>query len=153
MNKHLILAAAISAVSFSAAPQASAHCEVPCGIYSDDTVLKDLHTHQATIEKAMAQIRELAKKPTENANQITRWVMNKEEHATKIQQTMMQYFLAQRIKLAEAEASPETYQKKLALAHRIIVQAMLCKQKTDTGHAQKLHKSIDAFTKLYRSDK
>lgn len=99
MNYYLSLAATISAFTFSAIPQASAHCQVPCGIYSDDTVLTDLQTHQKTIAKAMSQINELSKNPAKNANQIARWVTNKEEHATTIQNTMCQYFLAQRLKL------------------------------------------------------
>jgi len=48
-------------------PLAQAHCEIPCGIYSDDTVFTDLHTHQATIEKSMVQITELSKDASANA--------------------------------------------------------------------------------------
>ncbi len=50
----------------------------------------------------MAQINTLSQNPGKNANQITRWVINKDEHATKIQDTICHYFLAQRLKLAEA---------------------------------------------------
>jgi len=59
--KTYIIAAAATLLSFSATPQLSAHCQIPCGIYSDETVLVDLHTHQSTIAKAMAQITELSK--------------------------------------------------------------------------------------------
>lgn len=149
MKHYLTLAAALSVFTFSAAPQAHAHCEVPCGIYTDDTVLKDLKTHHATIAKAMNQINELSKDPGKNANQITRWVMNKEDHANKIQHTMMQYFLAQRIKLGEIESNKEVYLKKVTLAHKIIVLAMKCKQTTDAANAKALHDTIDAFTKVY----
>ncbi|MGB0776053.1 MAG: superoxide dismutase [Ni] [Akkermansiaceae bacterium] len=142
-----LIAAAL--FSLTATSNISAHCEVPCGIYSDDTVLKDLHTHQHTISKAMKQITELSKEPGKNANQLTRWVMNKESHATKIQNTMMQYFLAQRIKLAEADSNKEAYLKKVTLAHKIIVLSMKCKQSTDLKNAGDLHEAIDAFTKAY----
>ncbi len=145
--------AATTLFSFSAAPTVMAHCEVPCGIYTDDTVLKDLHTHQATIEKAMAQINDLSKDAGKNANQLTRWVMNKEEHASKIQDTMLKYFLAQRIKLAEAETDKEGYLKKVTLAHKIIVLAMKCKQTTDGKNAHNLHHAIDAFAKAYAKKK
>ncbi|NWK57539.1 hypothetical protein HW115_18115 [Verrucomicrobiaceae bacterium N1E253] len=144
-----IIAAAAAIFSFTSATTVDAHCQVPCGIYSDDTVLKDLHTHQATIAKAMQQINELSKDANKNANQLTRWVNNKEEHATKIQETMSQYFLAQRLKLDEKESNKESYLKKLTLSHEIIVLAMKCKQGTDTGNAEKLHKAIDAFTTAY----
>lgn len=151
MKNYLTLAAAVTTLSFSAAPHVNAHCQVPCGIYSDDTVLKDLHTHQATIEKAMKQITELSKDFGKNANQVVRWVNNKEDHATKIQDTMTQYFLAQRLKLSEAESNKTSYLKKLTLAHKIIVLAMKCKQTTDLENATKLHDAIDAFTKAYRA--
>ena len=98
---------------------------------------------------AMEQINELSKEPGKNANQLTRWVMNKEEHATKVQDTMMQYFLAQRIKLEEMESDKDAYLTKLTLAHKIIVLAMKCKQTTDVANAKQLHDAIDAFTKAY----
>lgn len=140
-----------TAVIFAIAPIASSHCQVPCGIYSDDTVIKDLHTDLQTIEKAMGEINRLAEDPKQNANQITRWIMAKEDHANKIQNTMCQYFLAQRIKLDEEASNKEAYLKKISLCHKIIVLAMKCKQGTDKENAQKLHNSIDAFVKLYHA--
>ncbi len=128
--------------------QLSAHCQVPCGIYSDATVLTDLQTHFLTIEKAMKQISELSADTSKNANQITRWVTNKEEHATKIQETMQQYFLAQRIKLDEKDK--DAYVNKLTLSHQIIVYAMKCKQGTDLKNAASLKTAIDSFTKAYK---
>ncbi len=153
MKNYLALATIISAFSFSAAPQAIAHCQVPCGIYSDDTVLTDLQTHQKTIAKAMDEINKLSKDAGKNANQIARWVVNKEEHATKIQDTMQQYFLAQRLKLSEIESNKDAYLKKLILSHKIIVLAMKCKQTTDADNAKALQGTIDAFTKEYKVKK
>jgi len=149
MIKSILLLTAATVFSLCTSSQLSAHCQVPCGIYSDDTVLIDLHTHQKTIAKAMEQINELSKDAGKNANQIARWVSNKEEHATLIQNTMAQYFLAQRLKLTEADTDKEVYLAKLTLAHQIIVHAMKCKQTTDPANAQGLHKTIAAFTKAY----
>jgi len=148
--KILTIATSAILLSFSATNQASAHCQVPCGIYSDETVLTDLQTHQATIAKAMKQITELSKAPGKNANQLTRWINNKEKHADKIQEVMTQYFLAQRLKLAEAESNKEAYLKKLTLTHQIIVLAMKCKQTTDLANAEKLHQAIHDFTAAYK---
>ena len=147
--KTYLAIATTALLTFSVSPHVSAHCQVPCGIYTDDTVLTDLQTDQATIEKAMTQIVELSKEPGKNANQITRWVVNKEEHASKIQESMMQYFLAQRIKPEEADSNKEAYLKKITLAHQIIVQAMKCKQGTDVEAAKQLKQLIDAFIKAY----
>ena len=87
----------------------------------------------------MTEINKLSADAGKNANQITRWVVNKESHATKIQNTMLDYFLAQRLKPAEMESDKEAYLKKLTLSHQIIVLAMKCKQGTDLETAKKLH--------------
>ncbi len=148
--KLLTLSISLVLFSFSTTQPISAHCQVPCGIYSDDTVLIDLQTHQATIAKAMKQITELSKDPGKNANQLTRWIMNKEKHADKIQTIMTQYFLAQRLKLNEAKTNEKSYLKKLTLIHQIIVLSMQCKQTTDLAVAEKLQKTIHDFTHAYR---
>ena len=150
MKLFTIAASAIFLSLFSATPT-FAHCQVPCGIYSDETVLIDLQTHQATIAKAMKQITELSKDPSKNANQLIRWVNNKEKHADKIQEVMTQYFLAQRVKLSEAKSNNEAYLKKLTLIHQIIVLSMKCKQTTDLANAEKLHQAIHDFTAAYKA--
>ena len=149
MMKSYLLLAIVALFSFASTSSLHAHCQVPCGIYSDDTVLIDLNTHQQTIAKAMVQINELSTDAGKNANQLSRWVTNKEEHATKIQDTMTQYFLAQRVKLAESESNKDAYLNKLSLIHQIIVHAMKCKQTTDPANAQGLLETIEAFTKAY----
>lgn len=147
MIKKKLLATSAALLSLAAAPLASAHCQIPCGIYADDTVFAEMHTDQQTVEKAMKEIVELSKDPAKNAQQIVRWVTNKEQHAQNIQDTVAKYFLAQRVKTDEADK--ETYLKKLELLHKITVLAMKCKQTTDLDNAQKLHDALDAFQALY----
>lgn len=147
MKKLITISAAIATATFTLSPVAMAHCEVPCGIYSDDTVFTDLHTHLDTIEKAMNQINTLSKDPAKNMNQIVRWVNNKEIHATKIQEIVAQYFLTQRIKMDEKDKN--AYMLKLTQLHQITVYAMKCKQTTDVENAQNLHKVLDAFKAAY----
>ncbi|MFC5051673.1 superoxide dismutase [Ni] [Rubritalea spongiae] len=146
MKKRILLAASLL---FSAASSSlvSAHCQIPCGIYADDNVFVTMHKDQETIAKAMKQIAELSKDPTKNANQLVRWVNNKEQHAQSIQDTVAEYFLAQRIKIDEADR--DAYQKKLTLLHQITVYAMKCKQTDDPENAQKLHDLIGEFNKAY----
>jgi len=127
----------------------SAHCQVPCGIYADDVVFGELMTDVQTIQKAMAQIKELSEDPAKNANQLVRWVNNKESHAQNIQDTMSAYFLAQRIKLAQKESDPEGYAGLVGLAHQITVLAMKCKQTGDTANAEALLDALHAFQKAY----
>lgn len=134
-------------VSVLSTSDLQAHCQIPCGIYADDNVFVCMHKDHETIAKAMKQIVELSKDPGKNANQISRWVTNKEQHAQAIQDVVAQYFLAQRVKIDEADR--DAYQKKLTLLHQISVYAMKCKQTTDLANADKLHKAVTAFHEVY----
>jgi nickel superoxide dismutase len=123
---------------------AGAHCEVPCGIYDDRLRTALIAEHAGTIEKAMGQIKALSGDPAGNANQLVRWVTTKEEHATKIQHIVSQYFLTQRIKPDQAQ-----YERKLAVLHQILIAAMKCKQTTDPSHVTRVREQLAAFEALY----
>ncbi len=138
-----------AALSFAVPTNLSAHCQVPCGIFDNDNVISSMHTDYVTIEKAITQIKELSKDPAANAHQITRWIINKESHAQDIQEKVLNYFLAQRLKLPENEADKELYNEKLALCHEVIITAMKCKQSTDMANAEKLHDLLHSFEKHF----
>lgn len=140
-----------AALSFALPMQLSAHCQVPCGIYDDNNVIGSMDTDVVTIEKAALQIVELSKEPTANAQQIVRWTTNKESHAQALQEKMLNYFLAQRLKLPETDADKEAYTKKLALCHEIIVTAMKCKQSTDAANPAKLKELMVTFREMFGS--
>ncbi|QDV54416.1 superoxide dismutase [Ni] [Rosistilla oblonga] len=127
------------------AKSASAHCEVPCGIYDDERRFVSMIEDHSTIEKAIAQIDELAgKHDAQDLNQLVRWVTTKEDHATRIQQTIAQYFMTQRLK-----ADGENYTKKLTTAHAVMVAAMKCKQTAAPDSAVALKKAIHDFYRAY----
>jgi len=132
---------------------AGAHCEVPCGIYGDQMRFAMMREDIATVEKAMKQVAELSKAGDKNYNQIVRWVVNKEEHATKVQEVAWQYFLAQRIKAPKDADAREAYLRKLEMLHLITVYAMKCKQGRDLGMVDKLKGAVDAFDKAYMGKK
>ena len=123
---------------------AMAHCQVPCGIYGDQLVFEQLLQDAVTIGKAQDQINEIALNDmdAQQINQASRWVTTKEQHATKVQDTITHYFLAQRIKPGDG------YEKKLIAAHTVIVAAMKCKQKADPATGKALEKAI---LDLYRA--
>ena len=145
------IAALAAAALLASAINASAHCQVPCGIYDDDNVIQAMHTDWVTIEKAAKKITELSKDPAANAHQLTRWINNKESHAQSIQETVLNYFLAQRVKLPADDAAKDAYQKKLALCHEIIVYSMKCKQSTDSANVEKLHDLLHTFADTFGS--
>lgn len=140
-NKLLILS---SIMLLLGAGRLAAHCEIPCGIYTDDMRVEMIREDCQTIEKAMKQITELSDSDPINYNQLIRWVTNKEEHANKIQEVVTQYYMTQRIK-----PDQENYHKKLEHLHAILIQAMKCKQTTDVAHVEKLREELDAFVALY----
>jgi nickel superoxide dismutase len=123
---------------------AFAHCQMPCGIYGDEMRVKMIEEDAMTIEKAMKSITDLGKQSPVNYNQLVRWVTTKEEHAAKIQETVSQYFMAQRIAFNAAN-----YNDKLAKLHQILVYAMKCKQTTDLENVGKLREALHAFSALY----
>lgn len=141
----LRLQSVAAALVLTIAGQALAHCQVPCGIYGDqgrfDTMLEDT----TTIAKAIDQIGELA--GTHDAtghNQLARWVSTKEDHATNIQRTIADYFMAQRIK-----AGADNYTELLKSAHGVMVAAMKAKQAADPATAESLEAAIKALYEEY----
>ncbi|MBN2449535.1 MAG: superoxide dismutase [Lentisphaeria bacterium] len=128
-----------------------AHCQVPCGIFDDPVRFALLNEHTVTIEKAMKQIEELSADPKANANQITRWVLTKEEHAAQFTDIVTDYFLAQRIKAPGEgdKAAREKYIRQLELAHGMIVTVMKCRQTTDTSLPKALRSMVHDFEVLY----
>jgi len=118
---------------------------VPCGVYGDSARFTQMLEDQTTIAKAIDQISDLAgKKDAKSANQLNRWVAAKEDHASKIQQIIAEYFLTQRIK-----SSSDKYDSLLKGAHSVMVAAMKCKQGVDTKSADFLKSAIEGFQMVY----
>ena len=123
------------------------HCQVPCGVYTDDLRFMQMLEDQTTIEKSSKLILELAHEDDgQSKNQLARWVSTKESHASKVQKIIAEYFLTQRIK-----SSASNYEALLKGAHSVMVAAMKCKQSTEASAATDLKTSILAFQKIYES--
>ena len=73
---------------------AYSHCQIPCGIYNDQTRFTMIAENITTIEKSMKQITELSKNDKPNMNQLVRWVQNKENHADDTSDIITYYFMA-----------------------------------------------------------
>ena len=137
-----------------AANLVQAHCQVPCGIYGDQMRIDMLREHITTIEKSMNQINDLSKNTAANVNQLVRWVNNKDTHADEFTEIVTYYFLAQRIKITDAndKMAFADYQRKLTLLHQMMVYAMKSKQTTDLQNVQELTRLVDQFQEIYFSD-
>jgi nickel superoxide dismutase len=136
--------AALASITYS-------HCQIPCGIYNDQTRFDIIAENIATIEKSMKLITELSNEEKPNLNQIVRWVENKENHADDISHIVTYYFLAQRIKPADKAAAEEysQYVKKLTLLHEILIYSMKAKQSTDLANVEKLKTLLADFQNAY----
>ncbi|MEO1496934.1 MAG: superoxide dismutase [Ni] [Planctomycetota bacterium] len=133
------------AASLLFATQAGAHCQVPCGIYDDQARFDAMLEDTATVAKAIGQIGELAGTHDANGhNQLARWVVTKEEHASRIQQTIADYFMTQRIK-----ADADNYVDLLKSAHAVTVGAMKAKQAADPATADTLEAAIKKLYEVY----
>ncbi len=145
----LIVSVTVAVVILSGV--AFAHCEIPCGVYGDRARIDSLREDSTTIEKSMKEIVRLGKEVPVNYNQVVRWVSNKDEHANKVQDTVCQYFMNQRIKpIHESEdLAYKKYVKQVTLLHEMLVYAMKCKQSTDLANVEKLRTLVSDFEAVY----
>ena len=131
-----------------AASLARGHCQVPCGIFTDDHRVKAMQEDAQTIRKAIVQAQELHKNTSlQDLQQIIRWVQTKEDHASKIMETSGTYFMAQKIK--KAELSTEDYHNMLSLHHAVMVAAMKTKQSADLAPVDDLDAALKAIEPIY----
>ena len=79
---------------------------------------------------------------------------SKEEHATRIQHTIAQYFLTQRVKPAPAGGPVyDDYVTKLVRHHQVMVAAMKTKQSVDIERVEQLWAAIKAIEGYYPGSK
>ena len=143
--KILLSAMSAALMSLLFVPNAMAHCQIPCGIYDDHAQVASMRQDVATIHKAVDMIVGLAgKTDPQSQNQLVRWVMNKEQHAQNIIDSISDYFLTQRVK-----ASQEDYAERLQKHHAVIVAAMRAKQNADPEVVDELKAAVDAVAPYY----
>jgi len=138
--------------AFVVTERASAHCQVPCGIYDDKARVAQLREDATTIEKATKNINDLAgAHEAQSFNQAARWVATKEEHASHIITVVAEYFLTQKIKtVAPGADGYDAYLKKLADHHAVMSAAMKTKQHVDAKYVASLRSAIDGLAKHYQ---
>jgi len=81
-------------------------------------------------------------------NQMTRWIMVKEEHASTIITKVAEYCLCQRVK-KEVFANDEEYVQALKAHHAVMQCAMKAKQQMDVAACDALDHAIDDMAKMY----
>ena len=150
MTKHKLTFTCIIFLALSI-NKLSAHCQVPCGIYNDAARIVQMEEDIATIKKAMTKISDLAgSTDSQSVNQISRWVTTKESHAQNVQETILNYFLAQRVKAKEkGDKDRQKYVDQTLTLQQLIVKMMKCKQTVDQRNCSDAYELLDKFTNLY----
>ncbi len=151
MKRNALASLAVLALIATAVP-ASAHCQIPCGIFDDELRVQLIEEHIGTVEKSMNKIMEISKASPVDYNQLVRWVDNKETHAGEIQDIVTAYFMAQRIKPVTDQSDEKAmneYLHKLALLHAIQIHAMKAKQGTDLAEIEALRDLVTKFRTAY----
>jgi len=127
------------------ASAASAHCQIPCGIYDDSHMVDQMMLDAVTIKKSVTEIDKLSgKSDPQSVNQLVRWVENKDDHANNTITIIAEYFLTQRVKPSQSD-----YLERLANHHAVMVAAMQAKQNADGQHAEALEKAVAALRVYY----
>ena len=127
------------------------HCQVPCGIFDDPHIVRDIQQACETIRKAMVQVKELHATLTTDPlalNQAVRWIDTKEEHCSKIITLVAEYCLCQRVK-KEIFASDAEYVQALKSHHAVMQSAMKAKQSLDLTACDALEHAVADFSKMY----
>ncbi len=139
----------------AAVRQADAHCQVPCGIYDDPARIAQLREDATTIEKAIVNIGNLADNDDgQSVNQLIRWTVTKEEHASHVISVVSEYFLTQKTKpVAKGADGYDAYLARLADHHAVMVAAMKCKQNANQDVVKELRQAIDALAVHYMPQK
>jgi len=159
METHLktaLLAMTAVAATFLMASDATAHCQVPCGIYDDHARIHAMREDARTIAKATLKIGELAPKTDAlSKNQLARWVAEKEAHASRIISVTSEYFLTQKIKPPSQKDKKAwaTYVTRLVACHKVMRAAMKAKQSISDGAVSALNEALDGLAALYPAGK
>jgi len=128
------------------------HCQVPCGIFDDPSMVAELKQHAETIRKAMVQSKELhAAGGLQELNQMVRWINTKEDHCSKIITAVAEYCLCQRVK-KDIFASDGDYVDALKAHHAVMQAAMKAKQTMDPAACDALDHALADMAKMYTKE-
>ena len=122
---------------------ASAHCDVPCGIYDPITA----QIAALTVVRMIDLMNDLESKPERGvayANSMGRYVTVKEEHAEKVKHEV-RVIWGDYIKAQHVEKYPDAH----ALVHKIMALGSKCRQTADRDSAVQLVAALNDFAQMF----
>lgn len=132
---------------------AHSHCQVPCGIFDDPAVVREIHQCVRTIREAMVRTQALTSQVTGRdepaaLNQAVRWITVKEEHASRIIRLVTEYCLCQRVK-PSLFATEGEYRRALATHHAVLLAAVKAKQSVSEADCDALMEAAEEMARMY----
>lgn len=128
--------------------KASAHCDVPCGIY--DPIVAQINA--LTVVRMIDLINDLESKGGDHGtayhNSMSRYVLVKEEHAEKAKQEI-RVIWGDYIKAQHLEKYPELH----GLVHKIMQLGSAARQSTDRETAVQFVDAINQFADIFWATK
>jgi nickel superoxide dismutase len=122
---------------------ASAHCDVPCGIY--DPIIAQIAA--LTVVRMMDLMADLESKPERGmayANSLNRYISVKEEHAEKVKHEV-RVIWGDYLKAQHLEKYPEAH----ALVHKIMSLGSKARQSVDRDSAVQLVGALNDFAQIF----
>ena len=153
---HIVLSGLAFICFLTYTSAASAHCQVPCGIYADHARIHAMLEDTTTIAKAVNQLKALeTKTDAQSMNQRVRWTNTKESHASHIIEVVSTYFLTQKLKPADPTDNKayNAYIQQLTACHQVMRHAMKAKQTVDAKATDALKAAIEHLGSFYPSKK
>lgn len=129
-------------------PRASAHCDIPCGIY--DPIIAQIAA--LTVVRMMDLMKDLESKETiskmEYHNSMSRYVAIKEEHAEKAK-AEIRVIWGDYIKAQHLEKAPQTHE----LVHKIMQLGSKVRQTADRQTGEQFVEAINEFAQIFWESK
>ncbi len=142
MKTHYLLIALAALIG--SPDMASAHCQMPCGIYHDEMVFDEIDQYVETMYKAMGVLNDNHFETVKEKNEFIRWVGEKEKESCDTANLITKFFLQQKIKPGEPDTA-----KKIESAHKMLFELMLIKQNTDKKFVDTFSEEWDRFKLMF----
>lgn len=122
---------------------ASAHCDIPCGIY--DPIIAQIAA--LTVVRMIDLMADLESKPERNlayTNSMSRYITVKEEHAEKVKHEV-RVIWGDYLKAQHLEKYPDAH----ALVHKIMALGSKARQSVDRETAVQLVEAVNDFAQIF----
>ncbi len=125
-------------------PEASAHCDVPCGIYDPIVAQISALTVVRMLDLMAAKEAEGGERGLAYHNSLTRYILVKEEHAEKVK-AEIRVIWGDFLKAPQFEQFPDAHN----LVHKIMLLASKGRQTVDRESALQLVEAVNEFAEMF----